>query len=83
MEVSLTLRDKRIKLKIENELEKGLLSKFTPDEIAQINNSLNTMEIHYNFVNLIYQKVIHNIKNKKNHTTIYDIVLSPNNGVIS
>ena len=80
MEVSLTLRDKRIKLKIENELDKGLLSKFTPDEIAQINNSLNTMEIHYGFVNLIYQKVIHNIKNKKNYTTIYDIVLSLNNG---
>ena len=79
MEVSLTLRDKRIKLKIENELDKGLLSKFTPDEIDQINNSLNTMEIHYGFVNLIYQKVIHNIKNKKNHTTIYDIVFSPNN----
>jgi len=80
MEVGLTLRDKRIKLKIENELDKGLLSKFTPDEIDQINNSLNTMEIDYSFDNLIYQKVIHNIKNKKNYTTVYDIVLSPNNG---
>jgi hypothetical protein len=80
MEVGLTLRDKRVKLKIENELDKGLLSKFTPDEIDQINNSLNTMEIDYSFDNLIYQKVIHNIKNKKNYTTVYDIVLSPNNG---
>ena len=80
-EVSLFLRDKRIKLKIENELDKGLLSKFTPDEIAQINNSLNTMEFHHNMVNLIYQKVIHNIKNKKNQTTIYDIVFYPNNGL--
>jgi len=80
MEVNLTLRDKRIKLKIENELDKGLLSKFTPDEIEQINNSLNTMEFYYTFTNLIYQKVIHNIKNKKNHTTVYDIVLCPDGG---
>ena len=81
MEVSLTLRDKRIKLKIENELDKGLLSKFTPDEIAQINNSLNTMEFNHNFVNLIYQKVIHNIKNNKDYTTVYDIVFFPHDGL--
>ena len=79
--VALTLRDKRIKLKIENELDKGLLSKFTPDEIAQINNSLNTMEFHHNFVNLIYQKVIHNIKNNKDYTTVYDIVFFPHDGL--
>ena len=79
--VALTLRDKRIKLKIENELDKGLLSKFTRDEIAQINNSLNTMEFHHNFVNLIYQKVIHNIKDNKNYTTVYDIVFFPHDGL--
>ena len=79
--VALTLRDKRIKLKIENELDKGLLSKFTRDEIAQINNSLNTMEIHHNFYNLIYQKVIHNIKDNKNYTTVYDIVFFPHDGL--
>ena len=78
---NMTLRDKRIKIKIENELDKGLLSKFTSDEITQINNSLNTIEFKHGFVNLVYQKVIHNIKYNKNYTTVYDIVFYPNNGL--
>ena len=70
-------RDKRIKLNIENELNKDLLSPFSNEEIKKINNCLNNMEMNYQTTNLIYQKVIHNIKDNKNYTKIYDIVFYP------
>ena len=75
---SLTLKDKRIKLKIENELDEELLSNFSKEEINQINISLNTIEYHYGFRHLIYQKVVHNIKeDNRDYIKIYDIVFYP------
>ena len=72
-----TFRDKRVKINIENELNKELLSNFSSEEINKINNTLNNMDIHYQMRNLIYQKVLHNIKDYKNYTKIYDIVFYP------
>ena len=66
-DISLTLKDKRIKINIEDELEEELLSKFSSKEIKQINFSLNTIEYHYEFRHLIYHKVIHNIKDNKDY----------------
>lgn len=75
---SLTLKYKRIKLKIENELDEELLSNFSKEEINQINISLNTIEYHYGFRHLIYQKVVHNIKeDNRDYIKIYDIVFYP------
>ena len=71
------LRDKRIIINIENELDKELLSKLTSDEIKKINNSLNKMRLEYGFRNLIYQKVIHNIQNGKDKIKILDVVFYP------
>ena len=76
-DMSLTMKDKRIKMNIENELDEEYLSKFSPDEIKQINESLNKIEYHYNFRHLIYQKVIHNIKGKKDYIKAYFIVFYP------
>lgn len=77
-DVSLTLRDKRIIIKIENELDKELLSNFTPEEIKQINISLNKIEYHYDYRHLIYQKVVHDIKKDgRDYIKIYDIVYYP------
>ena len=74
---SFKLRDKRIKINIENELDKELLSKLTSDEIKKINNSLNKMGLHYGFRNLIYQKVIHKLQNRKDKIKILDVVFYP------
>ena len=73
------IKDKRIKVNIENILDKQLLSIFSPDEIKQIDNSFNTIKFKYDQTNLVYQKVIHNIKDKKDFTKIYDIVFYPHN----
>ena len=78
-DISLTLKDKRIKINIEDELEEELLSKFSPKEIKQINFSLNTIEYHYEFRHLIYHKVIHNIKDNKDYIKIYYVVFYPHN----
>ena len=43
-DVKLLLRNKDVKIKIENELDKQLLSKFSADEINQINTSLNLIK---------------------------------------
>ena len=75
---SVTLKDKRIKINIENELDKELLSNFSAEEIKQINISLNKIIYHYDFRHLIYQKVVHNIKEDgKDYIKIYDIVYYP------
>ena len=76
-DMSLTMKDKRIKMNVENELDEEYLSKFSPDEIKQINESLNKIEYQYNFRHLIYQKVIHNIKNKKDYIKAYFLVFYP------
>ena len=76
-DMALTIKDKRIKIFIESELDEEYLSKFTPDEINQINESLNKIEYHYSFRHLIYQKVIHNIKDKKDYIKAYFIVFYP------
>ena len=55
------------------------MSKFSPEEIKQINFSLNTIEFHYAFRNLIYQKVIHNIKDNQDYIKIYYVVFFPHN----
>ena len=74
------MRDKRIKLNIKNELSEKLLSKFSDEEIEQINFSLNEMEIDLGTDNLIYHKIIHNIKNKKDFIKMYYIVFFPHLG---
>ena len=77
--ISLTLKDKRIKINIEDELEPYFLSKFSPEDIKQINFSLNTIEYHYDYRHLIYHKVIHNIKDNKDYIKIYYVVYYPHN----
>ena len=75
---SVTLKDKRIKINIENELDKKLLSNFSPEEIKQINVSLNKIVYQYNFRHLIYQKIVHNIKEDgRDYIKIFDIVYYP------
>ena len=75
-DVKLLLRNKDVKIKIENELDKQLISKFSAEEINQINTSLNL--IKYTEGNhLVYQKVIHNIDNNQDKILIYDIIFSP------
>ena len=76
-DMGLTMKDKRIKMNIENELDEEYLSKFSQDEIKQINESLNKIEYNYNFRHLIYQKVIHNIKDKKDYIKAYFLVFYP------
>ena len=76
--ISLSLRDKRVRINIEDEFDRRFLSKFSDDEIEQINFSLNEMKIGYNDKNLIYQKAIHNIKNNKDYMKIYCLVFFPN-----
>ena len=51
-----------MKINIENELDKNLLSVFSADEIEQIYISLNKIEYCYGCTTLAYQKVTHNIK---------------------
>ena len=55
------------------------MSKFSPEEIKQINFSLNTIEYKYDFRYLIYHKVIHNIKNNKDYIKIYYVEFYPHN----
>lgn len=74
---TIPLRDKRVKIDIKNELSKELLSKFSSEEIKQINFSLNEMEIRVNCDNLIYHKAIHNIKNNKNYIKLYYVIFAP------
>lgn len=64
----LTLIDKNnvISIKKDNSKISNLLhSKFTSDEIKQINNSLKNMNIKPLQRNLIYEKMIHNLDNNK------------------
>ena len=74
--LSFFLRNKEIKIDIEKEFDKQLLSIFSGDEIKQINQSLNMMKCHWHSLNLVYQKVIHDIKDKKDSIKIYDIVFN-------
>ena len=76
-DISITLKDKRIKMNIEDEIHEDYLSIFSPDEIKQINFSLNTIEYDYQFRHLIYHKVIHNIKDNKDYIKIYYVVFYP------
>ena len=76
--VEFTLRNKDVKLKIENELDKQLLSKFSADEINQINTSLNLIK-YSTAKHLVYQKVIHHVENNHDKILIYDIIVYPHN----
>lgn len=78
--IDITLRDKRKKINIENELSKELLSIFSEDEKKQINFSLNSMGIEYLRENLIYQKDIHKLVGNKDTLKIYYIVFFPSYG---
>ena len=69
-------RNKEFKINIEKELDKQLLSIFSGDEIKQINKSLNMFKYGYYSTSLVYQKVIHDIKDKKDSIKIYDIVFN-------
>ena len=72
------MKDKRIKINIEKVLDKNLLSNFSPEEIKQINISLNEIVYNYDFRHLVYQKVVHDIKkDNRDYIKIYDIVYYP------
>ena len=71
------MRDKNQKINIDNELNQKIISKFSDDEIKQINFSLNEMNIKFQTDNFIYHKVIHNIKNNKDFIKIYYISFIP------
>ena len=73
----LFLRNTDVKLKIENELDKQLLSKFSADEINQINTSLNLIKYHRG-KNLVYTKVIHRFE-EFDKILIYNIIVYPLN----
>ena len=75
--IRLILKNISIKINIKNELGEKLLSKFSEEEIKQINFSLNTMNIKFGEDNLIYHKAVHNIKNKKNFMKLYYVVFTP------
>ena len=76
--LSIAFKDKRIKINIEKVLDKNLLSNFSPEEIKQINISLNEIVYNYNFRHLVYQKVVHDIKkDNRDYIKIYDIVYYP------
>lgn len=80
--VKFTLRNKKVKINIENELDKNLLSVFSADEIEQINISLNKIEYCYGCTTLAYQKVTHNIKDNIDYIKIYNIVVFPHDGPV-
>lgn len=64
----LTLIDKNNVINIkkdDSKISNLLHSKFTSDEIKQINNSLKSMNIKPLQRNLIYEKMIHNLENNK------------------
>ena len=75
--IRLILKNISIKINIKNELGEKLLSKFSEEEIKQINFSLNTMNIKFGEDNLIYHKAVHNIKNEKNFMKLYYVVFTP------
>lgn len=73
------MKNKKIKNDIRNEINlknKELLSLFSDEEIEQINFSFNQMELGER-ENLIYHKVIHNIKNAKDYIKYYAVVFRP------
>ena len=75
--IQFALRDKRVKINIKNELNPEFLSKFSSDEIEQINFSLNEMILEYDVENLVYQKAIHDIFNYKDKLQVYYVVFCP------
>ena len=75
--ISMVLRNKNLKIKIENEVDKKLLSKFSSDEIKQINFSLNKIKFYPNRKSLLYHKIIHNIKDDKDIMKMYYFIFYP------
>lgn len=75
---SLTLRDKSVKLNIEDLLSSNILSKFTAEDIKQINFSLNEMPIEYDKNNVVYLKSIHQLTGKgKDNIKLYYVIFYP------
>jgi hypothetical protein len=67
-----------ISIKKDNSKISNLLhSKFTSDEIKQINNSLKTMNIKPLQRNLIYEKMIHNLDNNKDIVKGFLLIFQP------
>lgn len=75
--ISMILRKKNLKIKIENEVDKKLLSKFSSDEIKQINFSLNKIKFDPWNKYLLYHKIIHNIKDGKDNMKMYYFIFYP------
>lgn len=75
--ISMILRKKNLKIKIENEVDKKLLSKFSSDEIKQINFSLDKIKIYPGRQYLLYQKIIHNINDGKDNMKMYYFIFYP------
>ena len=76
-DLSLTLKDKRVKMNIEDEIHEDYLSCFDAEDIKQINFSLNTIEYHYNFRHLIFHKVYHLIRDDRDRIRVYYLVFYP------
>ena len=74
---NILIEEKNIKINIRDEVNKELLSAFSDKDIEKINYALNLRKWKLNWDNLIFHKVIHNIKNKKDFIKYYCIVFSP------
>ena len=75
--IRLSLRKKNLKIKIENEVDKKLLSKFSSDEIKLINFSLDKIKFYPGKKYLLYHKIIHNIKDDKDNMKMYYFIFYP------
>lgn len=75
--ISILLRKGKLKINIENEIDKKLLSKFSSDEIKQINFSLDKIKFYPSKKYLLYHKIIHNIKDNKDNMKMYYLIFYP------
>ena len=75
----LVLSDKNNDLSIDKDGKYGNLiySKFSTDEIKQINNSLKNMFIKPYDKNIIYEKITHNLKDNKDYAKGYILIFYP------
>ena len=74
---SIKFFDKSKKIDIRNEVDEELLLNFTDKDIEKINFSLNLRKWEFGTDNLIYHKVIHNIKHNKDYIKLYYVIFSP------
>ena len=71
------IKDKITNINIRDEVYKELLNEFSDKDIDKINFTLNKGNWLLEDVNLIFHKVIHNIKNNKDNIKFYCVVFCP------